>query len=264
MSAPAHSTASAFTAWVARLAAVAVAAGAVVGSSAHLLEIATEAGMVAPWSLPVGLDCVALAAAAARRWHRDDPYARRALAAAVMLSAALQVADAFHIPVNVLAPVLYAVPPLAAWLAFEMFLRASETAVPHTPPTAARRPKRPAPPAPAPVQTPATSATARAGATSNGTARKGPARSLDELMPVAERVAAGLIAEGRTLSRRALNDGIRAETGRGLDPTRAGELVKRLDALNPTTLAPEAAPEAVTDAEPVPAVEPVRELEVVR
>lgn len=162
--------------------------------------------MVAPWSLPVGLDCAAIAAAAARRWHRDDPYARHSLAGAVVLSGALQVADALHIAPSTLAPVLYAVPPLAAWLAFEMFLRSTETAKPR----AARASK-----AGRPDPVPAKRQTARL-------------RSLDELMPIADEVASDLARDGRAISRRALNKGIRARTGKGLSTARIDEVTRRL------------------------------------
>jgi Protein of unknown function (DUF2637) len=76
-------------------------------------------------------------------------------------------------------------------------------------------------PAPAPAPAPAVSRTRRA--------RTTPGRvSLDELLPIGQTVAQELTAQGKTLSRRALQAGLR-ERGHSLSTDRATELLTRLE-----------------------------------
>jgi hypothetical protein len=233
-----------FNARVALVAAVAVALGAIVGSASALLSIGTQAGMSVPWSLPVGLDAVAIVAATAVRRRRTDRLAWATLLAATGLSTWLQVLAAPDGLVNRLA---HAVPPVAVLVSFELFLRATETSdeAGTTPPTAA--PVETAPSASAPalalVETtpdtgpqtataavrsrpvPLARTTSRAATPAPNRPRPGDRGG--ELVALAETVADRLAAEGRSLSRRSLQDGLKA-AGRPVGTTKAGQLVDHL------------------------------------
>lgn len=105
---------------VARAAAVAVAVGAVAGSTSALLKVAATAELSPAWSLPLALDGAALVAAMAVRRRQGDVLAWAALVAATATSAAVQWLSAPPGLVNHLAHV---VPPVAVLVAFELYQR---------------------------------------------------------------------------------------------------------------------------------------------
>jgi hypothetical protein len=222
---------------VALAAAVAVAAGAIWGSAASLLRIASDADMSVPWSLPVGLDAVGIVAATAIRRHRADRLAWATLIAATGLSTVLQVLAAPDGLVNHLA---HAVPPVAVLISFELFLRATDAhpvvgpvdqpaavqLVEDASPVAAER--TPAPKAVRPEAIGPEPITAKAGESAPG------APVDEELVALAEAVAAELAAADQRLNRRSLMDGLKAK-GRPVGTARAGALLAHLRS-NPPVL----------------------------
>jgi hypothetical protein len=222
---------------IALAAAVAVAAGAIWGSAAALLRIATDAGMSVPWSLPVGLDAVGIVAATAIRRRRADRLAWATLIAASGLSTVLQVLAAPDGLVNHLA---HAVPPVAVLISFELFLRATDV---HVGPDLVDQPaavqlvedahpiaveRMPAPKVVRPTADRPESLMANAGesaALGSGD---------DELVALAEAVAAELAAADQRLNRRSLMGGLKAK-GRPVGTARAGALLAHLRS-NPPVL----------------------------
>lgn len=99
---------------IALVASAAVAAGTVLGSAASLNKIATDAGLSAPWSLPLALDVTAVIAALAVRSNPHNRFARLVLIGMTLASAALQWHD--------VAPVA-AIVPFGAFLSFELALQ---------------------------------------------------------------------------------------------------------------------------------------------
>lgn len=106
--------------FIARVAAGAVAVGAVTGSTSALLKVANQAGMAPSWTLPLSLDGAGIVAIVAIRRRRNDWLAWGALVAATATSAAVQWLTAPDGVVNHLAHV---VPPVAVLVAFELYLR---------------------------------------------------------------------------------------------------------------------------------------------
>jgi uncharacterized membrane protein (UPF0136 family) len=222
---------------VSLVAAVAVALGAVAGSASALLRIGTDAGMSVPWSLPVGLDAVAIVAATAVRRHRTDRLAWATLLVATGLSTWLQVLAAPDGLVNRMA---HAVPPVAVLVSFELFLRATGT--PETTETTGPVPDPsgdhlavlvgsnglgpvPAGTALVPVSAPTgTGATTPVPVVETTVAA---VETNDDLVALAETVAAELVRQGRSLSRRSLMDGLRA-AGRPVGTNRAAQLLAYL------------------------------------
>lgn len=174
-----------------------VTAGSFAGSATALYKIANEAQMDAAWSLPISLDLVAMAAASARAARPTDRFAQGVLFLATVVSLALQVCAA---PPSLAARVAHGAPVIAAYLSFELALRSMETApaaevAPTVETTNDGASTAPPPPAAPPVPA--------------GPARR-PRASYLELLPVAERVAADLAAEGAKLSRRAFQGAMEA------------------------------------------------------
>jgi hypothetical protein len=221
-------TASPFNGRVALAAAVIVTAGAFIGSASSLYAIGTHALMAAPWSLPVSLDLAAVGAAAAIRCRRTDALAWFTLVTATAISTVMQVLDA---PDDLLSRVSHGAPPIAALLCFELALRAMRPDLQQTPapavepaPVVSGQPK-PAPPPPSLRPRRATRPRPPAGR----------AVPLEKLIPVAESAAAGLAREGRNLSRRSLQEALKA-AGHPVGTTRAGQLLDHLRTRPPLTL----------------------------
>jgi hypothetical protein len=199
-----------------------VAGGAIWGSASALLRIATDAAMSVPWSLPVGLDAVAIVAATAIRRHRTDRLAWATLTAATGLSTVLQVLAAPEGLVNHLA---HAVPPVAVLVSFELFQRATDRS--STEPATET--------APAPMlegqalEAEQVTAVSRRPAPRRRTTtvRRPAAVSPVELLGVARQVAEELDSRGVALSRRTLVDGMRAG-GHPVGNARAGQLLAEL------------------------------------
>lgn len=110
---------------LARLAAGAVALGAVAGSTSALLAVGARADMSVPASLPLSLDGAGLVAALAIRRRGRDPLAWAALVAATGTSAVIQWLTA---PDGLPAHLAHVVPPLAVLVSFELFRRATAPA----------------------------------------------------------------------------------------------------------------------------------------
>jgi DNA-binding transcriptional ArsR family regulator len=106
-------------------AAAVVTAGAIAGSASSLYEIAVAARLALPLALPVALDLLALTAAAAVRHRRRDWLAWLILAGSTAVSTALQVSAAGPVLRD---QVVHGAVPVAALLAFEMAMRASDPA----------------------------------------------------------------------------------------------------------------------------------------
>lgn len=105
---------------VARAAAVAVAVGAVAGSTSALLAVARSAEMTPAWALPLSLDGAGLVAAMAVRRRQGDVLAWGALVAATATSAAVQWLSA---PAGLVNHLAHVVPPVAVLVAFELYQR---------------------------------------------------------------------------------------------------------------------------------------------
>jgi hypothetical protein len=219
-------TTSPFNGRVALASAVVVTAGAFIGSASSLFAIGIHAQMAAPWSLPMSLDLAAVVAAAAIRCRRADGLAWFTLITATAISTVMQVLDA---PPALLSRVSHGAPPVAALLCFELALRAMRPDVTAAEATAAVvLPDAPPPADPEPTST--------RQAPKPRPRRPAPRpASLDELIPLAETVAADLATAGRNLSRRALQDGLKA-AGRPVGTTRASQLLDHLRSRPPLEL----------------------------
>jgi hypothetical protein len=237
------STSSSFNGRVALASAVAVTAGAFIGSASSLLTIGTHAQMAAPWALPVSLDLAAVGAAAAIRCRRADRLAWFTLICATAISTVMQIVDA---PGDLLSRVAHGAPPVAALLCFELALRAMRPGgdplvtgdlVETAPAPAVDDDHRQADsePTPAPVRATTSRRRAPSAGRAKATQRAVP---FEALVPVAETVAADLTARGRAVSRRALQDGMKA-AGRPVGTDRATRL---LDHLRSTPPAPTPTP----------------------
>jgi hypothetical protein len=220
-------TTSPFNGRVALASAVVVTAGAFIGSASSLFAIGIHAQMAAPWSLPMSLDLAAVVAAAAIRCRRADGLAWFTLITATAISTVMQVLDA---PPALLSRVSHGAPPVAALLCFELALRAMHPDATTAEATAAVV----LPDAPPPPAAPEPTRTRRAPAPRPRRAAPRHA-SLDELIPLAETVAAELATAGRNLSRRALQDGLKA-AGRPVGTTRASQLLDHLRSRPPLEL----------------------------
>lgn len=113
-------------AWIAATVTLAVVGRTFLGSARALAEIGRHARVSDPWALPIGLDGMAVVAAIARHHRRDDRWAQAALIVGVAVSTGLQVAAA---PAGLANRITHGVPPIAAWLTFELFLRATDGVV---------------------------------------------------------------------------------------------------------------------------------------
>jgi hypothetical protein len=219
---------SPFNGRVALAAAVIVTAGAFIGSASSLYAIGTHALMAAPWSLPVSLDLAAVGAAAAIRCRRTDSLAWFTLVTATAISTVMQVLDA---PADLLSRVSHGAPPVAALLCFELALRAMRPD--HVEPMPADEPASVADePAPAPATSTADRPPRRAARVRQPARRSIP---LENLIPVAETAAADLAREGRNLSRRSLQEALKA-AGHPVGTTRATELLDHLRSRPPLAL----------------------------
>lgn len=109
--------------WAAAAVTLAVVGRTFLGSARALADIGRRARVSDPWALPIGLDGMAVVAALARHHRRDDRWAQVALIVGVAVSTGLQVAAA---PAGLANRITHAVPPVAAWLTFELFLRATD------------------------------------------------------------------------------------------------------------------------------------------
>jgi hypothetical protein len=185
-------------------AAAVVATAAVVGSVSALLAIAARSEMSAPWSLPVSLDLTGLVAALVIRHRRRDVLAWVTLLVTVGTSTTLQVLTA---PADPVARVAHGVVPLAALVSFELAMRVARP-VPVQEPVAVKEPLTTKPKAKA-VRTPPV--------------------PIEDLLPVAEHVAAELVIKGRQLTPTAMREGLRA-AGYSVGHGRA---VKLLDLVRP-------------------------------
>jgi hypothetical protein len=224
-------TPSTFHARAALAGAMAMAAGAFAGSASALMDIAgpTHARMSLPPSLVLSLDGVALVAAFVVHGRPRDWWAWLALLTATALSTALQVASA---PPVLIYQAAHAAPPVFSLVAFHLAMRVTRPAP--APPVeavaAVEHVERPNPPAdaapssPEPGQAPKPAPRSRP----RPAARTRPVSvPFAELVPVAEQVAAELAAAGRSLSRRSLQDGLRA-AGHPVGTGRATQLLDHL------------------------------------
>jgi hypothetical protein len=210
------------------VAACTVAPLAVIGSAFSLYRIAEGAGLALPVALPVALDFTALAAAAQIRARRHLALAWVTLVAGVLGSAALQVADAWA-----LGPIAWGVHgalPLAALVCFEFTV--PDKADNQDPPAGAKSPPKLAskPPAPAPAEVPAPPL-------GPPPARKAPERPAAarvkvpslELVEGARRIADGLGVPAWELTRRQLQDGLKAlDPPVGIGTAKAGQVLDLL------------------------------------
>lgn len=192
-------------------AAVVVAGATVVGSVSALLEIAHRAEMSATWALPVSLDLTGLVAALAIRARRNSVLGWITLLVTVGTSTALQVLTA---PADPVSRVAHGVVPLAALVAFEL---AMQVAVRDDVEDQADEPVA----EPVVVEAEPVQQVLPAGRPQRKRV------SLDELVPVAETVAAELVGAGRALTWQALRDGIRG-AGYACGDERARTLVTYL------------------------------------
>jgi hypothetical protein len=116
---------------IAQLSAAAVAAGTAYGSCAELIHMGTEAGLTAPWALPLAIDVTALVAALSIRAGKAEQartgvkgkLAHKLLAWAVLvgltlLSAAVQVIET--------GSPLAAILPFGAFVSFELAMSLGE------------------------------------------------------------------------------------------------------------------------------------------
>jgi hypothetical protein len=215
-----------------------VAVGAIAGSASSLYAIATRAQMSAPWSLPVSLDVLALVAAIAVRARRRDRLAWFALTTATALSTALQIVDA---PADLLARISHGAPPIAALIAFELALRASNTQpAPTAPTTTHTATGTPPPPESTWMQiASAPNTNGKPPRTTNGTRKPPPTSrprptsaratspSVDELLPKARLIAERIRTEGLTVTRGRLAAGLR-DAGVPIGSTKTDQLLARL------------------------------------
>ena len=206
------------TARFAFVAACIVAPLTVAGSAASLYGIAQDAKLALPLALPVALDLTALAAAAQIRARRHLVLGWVTLVGGVVLSAGLQVADAWA--EGPVAWLVHGALPVAALVAFELALPGKDAAPAKASP--ARKPK-PAPRPPAPV-VPEVKPTPLRPAQPDGQPVRPAARSraLDELVAEAVALAERQGVTAAELSQRTL----RAELGIG--DSRARELSRAL------------------------------------
>jgi hypothetical protein len=229
---------------VATVATAAVVCATFTGSASALVGIARQAHMAAPAVLPVGLDGVAIVAAVAVQRCRRDRLAWATLVAATVVSTALQVHAA---PTDTAARLAHAVPPVATLLAFELFLRATTTTTGAAVVALEAAADRAEVTVPVAV-TPRRPARARSGPVQSGggggPGRAGPVDGV--VWSAAQRVAVELAGSGRGLSRRALQDGLRA-AGCPVGTTRAAQLLARLRAHEDTGTG--AGPEATSEQE---------------
>jgi hypothetical protein len=187
---------------VSLIAAAIVGAGSFLGSAFKLVQIGLDADMgAAAYTVPVSLDLVAMTAALVRLTNPASLgarlFARLCLFIPTAISCSVQVAavpESGSPLTTLIHRVVAGAPSIAAAVVFELALIAGEAGCAAvTAPTVETTDEgaSAAPPPPLPVA-----------ATGNAPAR--PRRSHLELLPIAERVAAELAAEGATLSRRAL------------------------------------------------------------
>lgn len=171
---------------VAQVSALVVWAGAFLGSAAELTKVGETAGMAVPASLPISLDLVAVAAAAARAARPDDALAEWGLRVFTLVSLILQVATTPW-PANdrpltfACSCIARAAPVLGSWLAFELTLRAAAA-----PAEAAQGAQERPAELTGPILCPE------------------PLGAVDELLPVARQAVAELRRRGWKISRRNL------------------------------------------------------------
>lgn len=269
-------------------AACVVAPLAVIGSAASLYTIAVDARLAVPVTLPVALDLTALVAAAQIRARRHLVLAWVTLVTGVAVSAALQVADAWGRGPS--AWVVHGALPLAALVTFELAMPSRHDR--HPPAAAAgdtAQGDAPDPEPPGPVELPApppaaepevapTPLTPRPAEPRKAPAPRRPAAAraaatIDELVGAGRDIADGLGVAPWELSRRQLQDGLKAlDPPIGIGTAKAAqvlEFLKRLPdlqrELNRLRDAGELvevgdshespAPEAVDDTEPAVAAE---------
>jgi hypothetical protein len=185
--------------WGARLplmGAALVALWAAKGSASALLEIASRAEMSETTALPVALDMTGLVAALVIRRRRGDWLAWATLVVTVGISTAMQVATA---PADLVSQAAHGVVPLAALVSFELAMRVAVRDIDEG--QADEAVAEPAAVEAEPEAVPQVLPAVRV-------ARK--RVSLNELVPVAEQVAAELVGAGKPLTWQALRDGVRA------------------------------------------------------
>lgn len=248
------------------LGAAAVGLAAVAGSARELYGVGQTIGYGWPAAIPLALDGLAVVATALVTLRRDR-HALAALVASGVLSGALQVGAvllpllgreitmaaaavaglSILVHLAVLGAAITAIHLVARYTAEDATPAPAEASPVVPEPVAPPAPVEPAPilapaPEPAPVELAASAEVRptprrRPPRPRTDTAKPRPrTRTLEELVPIAEKVAGDLQERGLPLSRRNLQDGLK-DAGAGVGTTRATELLERLQSAQAPALA---------------------------